>query len=80
MSLDMLQSWLGWCALINIAVLTIWWLMIVFAHDWIYRFHTRWFELPRERFDAIHYAGLAAYKIAIYLFLFVPWLGLLIVR
>lgn len=80
MSLDTLQSWLGWCALINIGVLTIWWLMIVAAHDWIYRLHTRWFQLSREKFDGVHYAGLTAYKVAIYLVFIVPWLALFIVR
>lgn len=80
MSLDNVQDWLGWCALINIAVLTIWWSMILAARDWIYRLHTRWFQLSREQFDGVHYAGLVAYKVAIYLFFIVPWLALLIVR
>jgi len=80
MDLETLQLWLGWCALINIAVLMIWWLMLVAAHDWVYGFHTRWFQLSRETFDGVHYAGLAAYKIAIYVLFIVPWLALFIVR
>ena len=80
MTLDLLQAWLGWCALLNLGVLLIWWLMIWLAGDLVFRLHSRWFRLTRERFDAIHYAGLAAYKMAIYLVFALPWLALVIVR
>jgi hypothetical protein len=26
--------------------------VFVFAHEWLYRMHTRWFALSRESFDA----------------------------
>jgi hypothetical protein len=35
--------------------------------------------LPVERFDALHYQGMAIYKIAILLFNFVPWIAMHIV-
>ena len=47
-----------------------------FAHDWMYRLHSRWFRLSVETFDAIHYAGMAAYKLAILLLNLVPLLAL----
>ena len=41
--------------------------------------HSRWFYLSREQFDALHYAGMALYKIGILLFNLVPYIALHIV-
>lgn len=71
--------WLGWCSLINIGLLIFWFAIFSLAHDWIYRLHGRWFSLSVERFDAIHYGGMALYKMAIILFNLVPYLALRIV-
>jgi hypothetical protein len=79
MDVTTLQSWLGWSALLNMAVLLIWWLMILLAADWIYRFHSRWFTMSRETFDAMHYGGMGLYKIAIYLLFVIPWLALVVI-
>ena len=79
MTLTDLREILGWCALINMGLLAWWLLFIILAHDWTWRFHSRWFSLTRERFDAIHYQGMALYKISIFLFNLVPWLALHIV-
>jgi len=46
--------------------------VFVFAHDWMSRLHGRWFRLSPERFDSIHYAGMAVYKIGILLFNVAP--------
>ena len=79
MTVENLRSMLGWCTLINIALLLWWWLMLSFAHDWVYRFHGNWFRLSVETFDAIHYSGIAVFKIAIFMFNLVPYLALRIV-
>lgn len=76
MTLDIIRDALMWSTLINL-VLFLWWIgVVVFAHDFVYAMHTKWFELSRERFDAIHYAGMALYKMAIILFNLVPWIAL----
>jgi hypothetical protein len=41
--------------------------------------HTRWFKLSVETFDAIHYAGMATYKIGVLLFNLVPLLALYLI-
>jgi hypothetical protein len=61
-----------WCVCINYALLIIWFGIFVLAHDWMYRLHKRWFKLSVEAFDAIHYAGMAVYKIGIMVFNLVP--------
>jgi|TARA_B110000263_G_scaffold213058_1_gene196858 hypothetical protein len=42
----------------------------------VYRFHARYFELPVQKFNEIHYAGMAALKILILVFNLAPYLAL----
>lgn len=78
-SLALLQAVLGWSAVLNLAVLLWWFALFALARDRVHRLHGRWFQLSRERFDALHYAGMAFYKLAILLFNVAPWLALRIV-
>lgn len=79
MNLQMLKEFLLWSALINYAVLFIWFGVFVGAHDWLYRTQQRWFRLSVESFDALSYGGVAMYKIGIFLFNVAPLAALLIV-
>jgi hypothetical protein len=76
---ELIRSALGWSTVINMGLFLWWFLFFTLAHDWVYRFHSHWFRLSVERFDATHYQGMAIYKLAILLFNFVPWLALHIV-
>lgn len=79
MTIEMFRDVLGWSALINYAVLMVWFLVFSFARDWIYRLHGKWFKLLPESFDAIHYAAMAFYKLCIFVFNLGPYLALRIV-
>ena len=74
--IDTLRSFLGWAALLNYAVLIAWFAAFKLAGDALYRLHARWFRITRETFDALHYGGMAVYKIGVLLFFMVPWLVL----
>ncbi|HCU89308.1 MAG TPA: hypothetical protein DGR97_05175 [Gammaproteobacteria bacterium] len=76
MAIELVQEILGWCLLINVVLLLIWFLFIVFANDWMFRIHTRWFKLSSENFDAIHYAGIGLFEMGIVMFNVVPYLAL----
>ena len=76
MDITFWQCFFGWSTVLNYALLLYWFLFIWLAHDWLYRFHSRWFELSRDRFDAIHYAGMMIYKLMIFFFNLIPWLTL----
>lgn len=80
MTIDLaaLRTILIWSLVVNYLVLLVWFAVIVFAHDWIYRLHTRWFRLSRETFDALHYGGMAVYKIGTLLLNVAPLLGVLL--
>ena len=80
MSIAMIRQALRCCALLNYGVLLVWWLCFLFAHDWIYQLHGRWFHLSVEQFDTLHYAGMALYKIGILLFNLIPYIALRIVE
>lgn len=79
MTAETIRDVLGWCALINIGILLVWFLGIVLAHDSLYRLHSRWFKLSPETFDAVHYSAMAFYKLGFFLLNLVPYLALRIV-
>lgn len=64
------------CFLGGMVLLIVWFAGFAAAGDWIYGVHTRWFQIPRQTFDAIHYIGMAATKITIILFFLVPWIAI----
>lgn len=76
MNLDFWFRFLLSSVLINYIILMIWFLAIIFARDWIKQVHGKWFNLSDETFDAIHYGGMAIYKIGILLFNLVPLIAL----
>jgi hypothetical protein len=79
MTIEVIRAALAWCTVINIGLLLWWFLFITLAHDWTYRLHSKWFKLSVEKFDAIHYAGMALFKIGIVFLNLVPYLALRIV-
>ena len=76
MSIETLRSALLRCALINYAILSVWFLFFILVHDRLYLLHGRWFRLSVEQFDMLHYAGMSIYKIGIILFNVVPYIAL----
>lgn len=79
MTVDGLKEFLLWSTAINYVVLFVWFGVFVFARDWLYRTHTRWFKLPVETFDALNYLGISIYKIGVILFNLVPLIVLFII-
>jgi hypothetical protein len=71
-----LSDFLLWCILLNYLVLLSWFAVFVLAHDWMFTLHGRWFGLTRAQFDALHYGGMAAYKVGILLLNLVPYVAL----
>ena len=76
MTLELIRSTLGWCAIINMGILLWWVFFICFAGDWVHRVHSKFFKLNREQFNGIHYAGIAFFKIAIFMLNVVPYFAL----
>ena len=76
MTEDRLIEFLGIATLLNYGVVTLWFCLFRFFHDAMYRLHRGWFQISPEQFDAIHYLGMAIYKILVLSFFLIPWLAL----
>ncbi len=76
MELTVVKDILLWSLCINYGILLVWFGVFVLAHDRLYRLHTRWFPMPVQTFDAIHYGSMAIYKIGILLLNLVPYIAL----
>lgn len=68
-----LVTFLGWSGLINMIILLFWFVVFVYAHKFLYEFHTRWFKIETQKFDAIHYSAMAVYKLFIFFFNVIPY-------
>ena len=79
MSIEELRAFFGWCSIINIGILLVWFVEFVLMRDWIYKIHTKWYKLSDERFDAIHYGAIAVYKLAVIVFNVIPYIALRII-
>ena len=80
MTLEELKAVLLWSLAIHYGILITWFAVFVFAHDWLYGIHAKWFKLSRETFDALNYAGVAIYKIGVALFVLIPLVAICIAR
>jgi len=76
MTVETVRDMLLWSTLINWGILALWFSVIVFARDWIYGLHTRWFDLSRASFDKLHYGLMGGFKLAIFIFNLAPYIAL----
>lgn len=77
---DAVCRFLLWSLAFNYLVLFVWFFAFVFVRDGLRRLHGRWFRLTDATFDAIHYGGMAVYKIGILLFNLAPLVALSLMR
>lgn len=76
MNMTQWTSFLGYCLILNYAILIIWFLAFVFIKNFIKKLHLQWFKLSDTQFDVIHYSAMAVYKILILVFNLVPYIAL----
>ncbi len=79
MSPDIIKVLLLYSLTFNYVILLIWFGVFSFAHDWLYRLHSRWFRISIENFVALHYACMAFYKIGLILLNVAPLVALWLV-
>ena len=79
MELNEIGNFLIWYTVIDYGFLVVWFAAFVFAGDWIYRLHGKWFPMPRETFNAVFYSFIGMYKIVVFVFNVVPWAVLAII-
>jgi hypothetical protein len=79
MDIQIVRAFFMWCTIMNGALLVASFMICVFAGDWAYRMHSRWFNLSRETFNVVLYSYLGLLKMFVLAFNLVPYLALLIV-
>jgi hypothetical protein len=79
MELEMIRAFFAWCSVIDMVLLSVWLLFFMLAHDLMYRVHGKWFNMSVDKFDTIHYSGMALFKLGIFLFNLVPYFALRII-
>ena len=75
MTIQEIRFILGWCTVINMGILSVWFLLFVFGHDWIYGLHSKWFNISVEKYDSINYTLMGFFKLSTLLFNAVPYLA-----
>lgn len=75
-----LQSFLGWCLVINMIIYIVWVVAIYSAQNWVVTLHGRLFGVEPQAVRTMLYAALIIYKLLLTLFSFVPWLALVIMN
>ena len=76
MNPDTLKEILLYSLAFNYSILLVWFGVFCFAHDWMYRLHSRWLSFSTQTFDTLHYAGMSVYKIGIILLNIAPLVAL----
>jgi hypothetical protein len=76
MSLEQLQTFLGWCTVINYAVLIFTTLLLVVFKKQIKSLHSIFFQLSPEKLESLYFKFLAYYKMLVIIFNLVPYVAL----
>jgi hypothetical protein len=76
MNIETLRGFFLWCTLLNGGLLIFSSLLLMFAGDFVYSLHHRWFPMPRETLNVALYIFLGFWKIIVITFNLVPWLVL----
>lgn len=79
MDIQTLTTFFMWCTIINGGMLVLATLILMAAPDFVYRMHSRWFDISRESFNVAMYCTIAFFKVFFIIFNLVPWLVLLII-
>ena len=79
MTIYEIREVLGWCSLINVALMVVMFLILWLGRSWVYKMHSRMFPITESQFNMAIYSFLGAYKLLVYMFNIIPWIALCIV-
>nr|VFK22963.1 MAG: hypothetical protein BECKMB1821G_GA0114241_100352 [Candidatus Kentron sp. MB]VFK26565.1 MAG: hypothetical protein BECKMB1821I_GA0114274_100138 [Candidatus Kentron sp. MB]VFK74545.1 MAG: hypothetical protein BECKMB1821H_GA0114242_100636 [Candidatus Kentron sp. MB] len=79
-TLETLRAVFGWCSVINLTILVVWFLLVTAFRDATYRWEKKWLRIPSETaFDLAHYIGKSYLELTTLIFFVVPYFALVIV-
>lgn len=74
MSIETLQTFLGWSLVIHAGMLLFVVLMLTYARNMMVKIHQSMFALTKDQLMRVYFNFIAAYKILILVFVLVPYL------
>ena len=80
MDLELLENFFFWCMLINSGVYVFTVVALFSVRGFVYRIHSKLFNMDREAVDKSTQKYLANYKLLITVFNFTPWIVILIIK
>lgn len=75
-SIETWTSFFGWCTIINIGIYLIATIALAAMRSWAYRINAGIFQISEEEVALVTFQYLGAYKLAITVLCFAPWLAL----
>lgn len=80
MDIQTLTTFFMWATILGVGMMIYWSIMLICCPNFIYRFHSKWFPMPRETWNIVIYAFLGLYKIVLITLIIIPYIALLIIR
>ena len=72
MSLETVRDVFLRCFLYGILLLALWFFVYVFAGNWMYDVHQKFFSITRYQFSAMNYFGMVRLKMTLIVFFLLP--------
>jgi hypothetical protein len=79
MDIETIQAFLFWCLLVNTGIYALTAIAVLLLRDFVCKIHKKIFGLDEETVSKTIHIYLAAYKLLITVFNFVPWIAILII-
>ena len=76
MTMETLRHFFAWCAVINYAMLILWFFLHMAAHGFFVGLSQRFFGVSAEKYDSTSLKAMFFFKLAIWLFAIAPYLAL----
>ncbi len=76
MTVETLRHFFGWCAVINYAMLILWFVLHLAAHGFLTGLGQRFFSVRGEKYDSISLKAMFYLKLSIWLLNIGPYLAL----
>lgn len=76
MDIHTLQTFFGYCTVLNFGMLVFAGIILAVAGDLIHPIHKAMFGIPRDEFNVAVYRWLGSYKIAVLVLCLAPWIAL----
>ena len=79
MTIETVRHFFGWCAVINYALLLLWFILHISVHGLLVGISQKFFNVDSEEYDSISLKAMFFYKLSIWLFFIGPYIALRII-